>query len=127
MNHAESVILCRFVKAGCPQQAFDEFTPDAWADLLCDLRFVDCKDASRTIVQRQPFCSPSEIRDEVRRIRTARILAAEHSFDPTGVENYSAWLGDMRRRAGDGEFEAPPELPERDMRGIDGTFREPTA
>jgi hypothetical protein len=126
MNTAESLTLCRYVKAACPQQAFDEYTPDAWHDLLGDLRFIDCKDAARTITQRQPFCAPAEIRSEVRRIRADRIAKAEHSFDPTGVRDYGAWLGLMRQRAGDGEFEAAMrELPARDMRGIEGTFRDP--
>jgi hypothetical protein len=125
MNHTEAVMLCRYVKAACPQQAFDDMTPDAWADLLADLRLVDCREAAKTICQRQPFCAPAEIRAEVRRLRAERITKAEHLFDPTGVTDYGAWLGHMRQRAGDGEFEGMerPELPQRDLRVIESTFR----
>ncbi len=127
MNHAESLTLCRYVKAGCPQQAFDEYTPDAWHDLLSDLRFVDCKDAAKAITQRQPFCSPSEIRAEVRRTRADRIAKAEYSFvPPDDLGDYGQWLGEMRRRAGDGEFERPAiDLPTRDMRVIESVFPAP--
>jgi hypothetical protein len=127
MNNQEATMLCRYVAAACPQQKFDELTPDAWADLLGDLRFVDCKDAAKAITQRQAFCAPSEIRAEVRRLRADRIAKAEHLFDPTGVLDYGAWLGDMRRRAGDGDFEPTVlDLPPRDMRVLEGTFRTPT-
>lgn len=125
MNTTESLMLTRYVKAACPQQAFDEFTPDAWYDLLADLRFEDCKEAAKVICQRQPFCAPAELRAEVRRIRNERIMRAEHTFTPPPNGDYIAWLKDIRQRAGDGEFEALDELPTRDMRGIEGTFRDP--
>ena len=32
MNRTEIVQLCRLVKAVCPSQAIDQFTPDALAD-----------------------------------------------------------------------------------------------
>lgn len=75
MTHAEAVLLCRYAKAACPQQAFDEYTPDAWSDLLGDLRFVDCKEALREVVKRKPFVAPAEIREEVKRIRSRRLSA----------------------------------------------------
>lgn len=74
MSHAEAVLLCRYAKAACPQQAFDQYTPDAWADLLGDLRYVDCQEAVKAVVQRQPFVAPAEIREEVKRVRSKRIL-----------------------------------------------------
>ena len=34
MTPDETVALARYVRALCPAQRFDEYTPDAWHDLL---------------------------------------------------------------------------------------------
>ena len=73
MTPSETVMLTRYVKACCPQQAIDEYTPDAWHDLLGDLSFADCKAAAAVVAQRQPFVAPAEIRAEVRRVRNDRL------------------------------------------------------
>jgi len=61
------VLLTRYVKACCPQQAMDEFTADAWYDLLSDLDADECRAAVATVAKRQPFVAASEIRAEVKR------------------------------------------------------------
>lgn len=73
MTPTETVILTRYVRACCPQQAIDEATPDAWHDLLGDLDLADCRAAVAAVAKRQPFVAPAEIRAEVRRIREQRI------------------------------------------------------
>ena len=73
MNPAESLLLCRYVKAACPQQAVDKYTPDTWHDLLGDLDFEQASSAVKELCKRQPFVSPSEVRDEVKAIRARRI------------------------------------------------------
>jgi hypothetical protein len=70
---SETVVLTRYVKACCPQQAIDEYTPDAWHDLLGDLSAADCRQAVAAVARRQPFVAPAEIRAEVRRIRNDRL------------------------------------------------------
>ena len=45
MTPHETLLLTRYVKACCPQQAIDEYTPDAWHDLLGDLSLADCRAA----------------------------------------------------------------------------------
>lgn len=118
MTPTEAVTLCRYVRAACPQQAMDEYTPQAWADLLGDLRIEDAREAARNLGKRQPFISPSEIRTEVHRIRERRI--AEHPEpapppDLTPVQTV-AWLRDTRRRIADGETitsQPTAELPAR--------------
>ncbi|TDB83413.1 hypothetical protein E1264_28455 [Actinomadura sp. KC216] len=82
MNHEEAVALCRYVKACCPQQAMDTYTPDAWHDLLGDLRLDDCRAAAKTVAQRQPFVAPAEIREEVKRSRGDRIGPAGPGLHP---------------------------------------------
>jgi hypothetical protein len=107
MTNAEAVLLCRYAKAACPQQQFDAYTPDAWYDLLGDMRFEDCKAALTAIVKRQPFVAPAEIRDEVKRVRNKRISEfgpipeppPEIGQDP---EKYHHWLTGLMRAIGDG-------------------------
>lgn len=76
MTPQESLVLVRYVKACCPQQAIDEFTPEAWHDLLGDLELADCRRAVTTVARRQPFVAPSEIRAEVSR---SLVLSLPHS------------------------------------------------
>jgi hypothetical protein len=76
MTPEETLVLTRYVKACCPQQAIDTYTPDAWHDLLDDLELDDCRAAVAAVAKRQPFVAPAEIRAEVKRIRDARIAAA---------------------------------------------------
>jgi hypothetical protein len=51
----------------------DEFTPDAWHDLLGDLDPIDAKTAVQRVLRRQPFVAPAEIRAEVTAIRRERL------------------------------------------------------
>lgn len=109
MKPQETLILTRYVKACCPQQAIDEYTPDAWHDLLSDLALADCREAVAIVAKRQPFVSPSEIRAEVRRIREARIARSvipapsrELTDDPAA---YRRALATSIRQAADGQGE----------------------
>lgn len=73
MTPSETVLLTRYVKACCPQQQIDDYTPDAWFDILSDLELDDCRAAVVAIKRRSVFVDPSEIRAEVRRIRNDRL------------------------------------------------------
>src|SRR5690349_8618255 len=106
MTPKEAVLLTRYVKACCPQQQIDEYTPDAWHDLLGDLSLADCRAAVAEVAKRQPFVAPSEIRAEVKRTREARITAAKIPPPPPELTNdpdaYSAALHAARVAAADG-------------------------
>lgn len=117
MTNAEAVVLCRFAKACCPQQAFDAYTPDAWFELLSDLTFRDCKDAVVRIVKRQPFVAPAEIRGEIDLVRIERMKTFERQFtlippahlaDDPAAE--LAWVRDINRRIYDGEITHPDQI-----------------
>lgn len=129
MTPAEAVMLCRYAKACCPQQQFDELTPDAWFELLSDYPFADCKSAILQVVKRQPFVAPAEIRAEVRRIRYKRIEEFG-PFDPPaeieGVADYCDWLRTMQTRIADGDLTRENYRPvegTRAMPELDGVFR----
>ena len=136
MSPAEAVMLCRFAKACCPQQQFDEYTPDAWHELLGDLRFDDCKAAVVAVTQRQPFVAPAEIRTEVRRVRYDRVDKFGHIEPPPGLEDdpRAEWdaIAAIRQRVADGELtreqhdadlRAKGILGSREVPALDGVFR----
>lgn len=114
MNAQEAAMLCRFAKAACPQQAIDEATPDAWAVLLEDVRFADAKAALVNVVRSQPFVSPAEIRSEVKRIRSKRVLDfGPLPAPPAGLTDSEEidWQRRIVRRIADGEAPEMPALP----------------
>lgn len=107
MNSQEAAALCRYTKACCPQQKFDEWTPDAWFDLLGDVPFQVAKAAVVEVAKRQPFVSPAEIRAQVG--ATHRRVAAEvgHVTPPWQLAEEPAreqrWLKDYRAAIASGE------------------------
>lgn len=109
MTPQETVMLARYVKMICPQQAFDSHTPDAWHDIIGPYRLEDARQAAANIGGRQPFVSPGEIVTEIRRIRDARIGDTPPAYlppadDETGAEYIArrrqqlAAIGDGRER-----------------------------
>lgn len=80
MKNSEALMLCKYVQACCPQQKFDEYTPDAWADLLEDVPFDVAKVAAKEVAKRQAFVSPSEILEALARIRRAVRAEIRHEW-----------------------------------------------
>jgi len=121
VNSQEAVLLTRYVKALCPQQKFDEFTADAWHDVLGHLTLLECRSAAAEMARRKPFVSPAEIIDVIRQRRgnNARDIqgpglpAAVPDADPDDVTAYLAAVRAQRTRAGDGQ-----ELKPRDMKAL---------
>jgi hypothetical protein len=106
----ETVVLARYVRALCPGQKFDEYTPDAWHDVLADFALADARAAAAAVARKQPFVSPAEIISEIRKQRDERAadfqgpgLSAEiPDADPDDVQAYLSALRGMRTRAADG-------------------------
>lgn len=113
MTPREAVLLTRYVKACCPGQQIDEYTPDAWHDILGALELADCREAVRTIAARQPFVAPAEIAAEVKRVRAERL----HDFQYVPVPGdestavYLAALREQREAVASGRREPAPALP----------------
>ncbi len=122
MNATEATQLTRLDAAICPAQAFDEYTPDVWRELLADLRFEDARLAVVHLGATLRFISPADIRAEVRRIRADRLERVPVPPPPPGVD-YLRWLRDTRRRIADGTFEPPPEIEGRKPPALDHVFR----
>lgn len=95
MTPTEAVLLARYVEACCPQQRFDEYTTDAWHDLLGDLELQDCKQAAVEVARRQPFVAPAEIRAEVKRVRALRLK--DFAYIPVpGDDDPAVYLASVR-------------------------------
>lgn len=101
------MLLTRYVKACCPQQAIDEYTPDAWHDLLGNLGLADCRAAVAAVAKRQPFVAPAEIIAEVKRASRAAEDAARTRtlLDPAAYRTQiqaadSAFLRKLAARTG---------------------------
>lgn len=107
MTPDETVMLARYVRALCPQQKFDEFTPDAWHDVLEDFSLLECRSAAAEMARRQPFVSPAEIiavirqrrGDNARDIQGPGLPAAIPDADPDDVEAYLAAVREQRTKA----------------------------
>lgn len=110
MTPDETVVLARYVRALCPGQKFDEYTPDAWHDVLADFALADARAAAAAVARKQPFVSPAEIIAEIRKQRDDRAadfqgpgLSAEiPDADPDDVQAYLSALRGLRTRAADG-------------------------
>jgi len=119
MNRTEAVTLCRLVRAHCPAQAMDEWTPDAWFDVLAGVRAGDALAAVKHLAKTQAFIAPSEVLARVRYVRNDRLERGRPSLSPPdwigeledGPEQviaHARWLADAERSLADGN---PPQQP----------------
>ena len=104
MTPSEAVMLTRYVRACCPQQAIDEYTADAWHDLLGDLDLAACRDAVAAVARTKPFVAPAEIRAAVTSARRDRLAVIpvpapdpETAADPVRYRHHLA--AEIRRIA----------------------------
>jgi len=113
MNRAEVVTLCRMVRAYCPAQAMDEFTPDAWFDVLAGVGAEDALNAVKHLARSQSFIAPNEVRARVVYVRLDRIERGKPSLRvpdwigelPEGDEQtiaYARWETEMHDFLADG-------------------------
>lgn len=114
MTPDETVILARYVHALCPQQKFDEYTPDAWHDVLRDFTLDEARTAAALIAGRQAFVAPGEIATEIRRTRAALVSVDAETeppaADPNNVPLYLRTLRTHRRAVATGLTPAIPAL-----------------
>ena len=110
MSPEETVALCRLVKAICPSQALDQYTPDAWALILRHIDYNDAKQAVIDIASRplEPgksrYIEPGHIVAQVKRIRAKRIEDYGPVSPPAGLDTagYMEWLRETQHLIGSG-------------------------
>jgi hypothetical protein len=126
MKRTQVVELTRAVKAVCPGQPIDQYTPDAWHPLLKDYTLPDCLAAVAVIGQDRTFIAPSDIIAEIRRVRRQRIADAFIPAPPRDLladpDAYRASLRQARQAIAAGH--QPPALaagaPPRGLEGRHG-------
>lgn len=105
MNSQEATALCAYVHQLCPQQRFNEHTPDVWGDILGPYALDEARAAVVTVASRQAFVAPAEIVTEIKARRAERIELANVVYDgnplETGAESAAA-IREIIRAAGDG-------------------------
>lgn len=120
MSPEETVALCRLVKAVCPSQALDQYTPDAWALIL---RHVDYSDAKQAVIDiaSQPlepgksrYIEPGHIIAQVKRIRAQRLTDHGPLIPPPGLDGTAQYLAWIRQAsavvASGGSLPTPPAV-----------------
>jgi hypothetical protein len=107
MNHTETIELTRYVQALCPAQKLDQYSADAWHDVLGDLPLGVAKKAAASCARLKPFVAPSEIIGAAFRLRRAVCAQVERETEETDAPQdghaYVAW---RRRRVAEIRAEA---------------------
>lgn len=105
MNHSDAVRICRWVAAALPQQRMDAATPDVWAELFADLRYVDAQEAVVRLAKRQTWVSAADIVSEVKVIRNRRLAENPIIEIPSHLRGreYVEWMRERTRRVMDGD------------------------
>lgn len=83
MNQDEIAALTRLIKAICPAQKFDEYTPDAWLLVLDDVTLEAAVAALKPLARTHRFIAPADIAEHIRTERAKRP-------DVRGVEEATA-------------------------------------
>lgn len=112
MKPTEVVMLTGYMRAHFPSQPVDEFTAEALGELLAPYPATDCRQAVLAIAERgERWCAPTDIKAEVKRIRSKRIAIAvlepPRDLDPDNTLAYRRWQRDAQRAAADGEHVEP--------------------
>lgn len=118
MNAAEILQLCRFVKACCPSQVLDEFTPQAWTLILGRYDYSDAKQAVAELVSlpldqgRARYIEPGHIIGGIQRIRQRRLGQIAMPEPPPGLDanEYRTWQLRTRNAIASGAY-VPPDQP----------------
>lgn len=122
MNRSEIIKLGRLVKACCPSQQFDEYTPDAWTLILAGYNFDDAKAAVSALAStplepgKSRYIEPGHIIAGILRIRAKRLEATPLPSPPAGLDSagYLSWERRTREAIASGHYvpsDAPPAIP----------------
>ncbi len=105
MTPSDAVAIARYIRAHFPQQPIDEYTSEALAELLAPYPATDARAAVLAIADRgEHWCSPTDVRAEVRRIRAKRIEQHPPLVPPPGLSDREelAWIARARTAIGNG-------------------------
>jgi hypothetical protein len=109
-------MLTGYLRAHFPSQPVDEFTTEALEETLAAYSATDCKRAVLNIAERgEHWCSPTDIKAEVKRIREKRIadygpIEPPATLDPDDTAALARWLRATNTAIADGDLEPPPAI-----------------
>ena len=109
-------MLTGYLRAHFPSQPVDEFTTEALEETLAAYPATDCRQAVLNLAERgEHWCSPTDIKSEVKRVRAKRVadygpIEPPAGLDPDDVLGYQRWLQAMTRAIADGEVTSPKLL-----------------
>lgn len=115
MTPVEAVQLCRLVKACCPSQVFDEFTPTVWAEVLDGYSYADAKAVVMKLVAtpvefgRAGYIEPRHIIGGIHRLRAQRLDNTALPTPPADLEPdaYIDWVRAQRAAIASGATPDP--------------------
>lgn len=115
MNAAEVLQLCRAVKAFCPSQKIDHYTPDAWLTILGRYNYADARAVVEELaaIPTEPgkatYIEPGNIIGGINRLTAKRNAEAPVANPPSGLtaNEYLEWRRNIRSANGQ-----TPALPE---------------
>jgi hypothetical protein len=115
MTPDEMVFLTRYVHALCPAQKFDDYTEEAWMDVLGRFTLAECRAAAATAAGESAFVSAADIAGIARRNRTARLKIHNEieppDADPDDPEAYIKALRQERHAVAVGATEPDTRMP----------------
>lgn len=118
MKPSEVVALVAYVHQLQPAQRMDEYTPDAWHDVLADVpaTLEQARQAAAKVARRSTWIAPGEIRGELTRLirpgKHSDALALPSRFESSEgrAARNARWVQRCRQmlaeKAGDDEREA---------------------
>lgn len=128
MTRKEAATLLTLI-AAYDRRTLGESDVYAWADALDDIRYVDAVDVVKAHYRNsREWLMPADVRAAVRALRDKRLEGMDTIQPPDDLTpwgGYLPWLRATRKAVADGDPPpAAPELHTRDLRAIDGTFRD---
>lgn len=98
--------ITRAIKALCPAQKWDEFTPDVWLQVLRGVGFAEAAAAVERLGARQPWIGPSDISKEVRAARRWRVERINPMPNEVEGVSFQDELRTVRAAVADGRMSA---------------------
>lgn len=110
MNRTETVMLLRKIRAYKPAQVMDEYTPDAWQEVLANVPYGDAMSVIQELSREQQWIGVDDVAQRAKAITSRRINDGEADLIPPPdlatadqVDAYQDWLKGARARLAAGE------------------------
>lgn len=97
--------IVRLIRALCPQQHIDRYTPIAWHEVIGGLEYDAARNAVIAVKHSQPFVDPSDIIREAKRAKT-RVIGEDPDTHPSARTAAEAIAASSVR-----ELDAAPAVP----------------